>query len=220
MRQAFSLPEDLHLLKHPFYQAWMSGRLSRAALADYAEQYYRHVAAFPGYLIHALELTHDADARQILSENLAEEDGTTFGTPHPELWLRFAEGLGVSRATAQHSAPRAGIQGVVDTFTRFSKKSFHEALGALYAYEAQVPEVAASKIEGLKAHFDIHDESTLSFFEVHRVADVAHRESLLGLLEKLTPGEKAEAEYAARAACEALWAFLTDVFEADQRVSA
>ena len=36
-----------HLLKHPFYLAWTRGELSREALADYAQQYYQHVAAFP-----------------------------------------------------------------------------------------------------------------------------------------------------------------------------
>ena len=36
-----------HLLKHPFYLAWTRGDLSREALADYAQQYYQHVAAFP-----------------------------------------------------------------------------------------------------------------------------------------------------------------------------
>ena len=44
-----------HLLKHPFYLAWTRGELSREALADYARQYYHHVAAFPTYLsaVHA-----------------------------------------------------------------------------------------------------------------------------------------------------------------------
>ena len=48
-----------HLLKHPFYLAWTRGELSREALADYARQYYQHVAAFPTYLsaIHAKVLT-------------------------------------------------------------------------------------------------------------------------------------------------------------------
>src|SRR6266566_266076 len=44
-----------HLLKHPFYLAWTRGELSKAALMDYARQYYHHVAAFPTYLstVHA-----------------------------------------------------------------------------------------------------------------------------------------------------------------------
>ena len=32
-----------HLLKHPFYKAWTEGKLSKAQLGLYAEQYYQHV---------------------------------------------------------------------------------------------------------------------------------------------------------------------------------
>ena len=42
-----SLIEKHHLLKHPFYKAWVEGTLSRESLELYAEQYYQHVRAFP-----------------------------------------------------------------------------------------------------------------------------------------------------------------------------
>ena len=42
-----ALVEKYHLLKHPFYRAWTEGKLSKKALALYAEQYYQHVQAFP-----------------------------------------------------------------------------------------------------------------------------------------------------------------------------
>ena len=32
------------LLKHPFYQDWQAGKLSRKALQLYAAQYYKHVS--------------------------------------------------------------------------------------------------------------------------------------------------------------------------------
>ena len=38
------------LLKHPFYQDWQAGKLSRESLQLYAAQYYRHVEAFPKHL--------------------------------------------------------------------------------------------------------------------------------------------------------------------------
>ena len=38
---------EKNLLKHPFYQDWQTGKLSREALQLYAAQYYRHVEAFP-----------------------------------------------------------------------------------------------------------------------------------------------------------------------------
>ena len=30
--------DEFHLLKHPFYQAWNEGKLSREIIKDYAEQ--------------------------------------------------------------------------------------------------------------------------------------------------------------------------------------
>src|ERR1051325_2955350 len=84
-----------HLLKHPFYLAWTRGELSREALADYARQYYHHVAAFPTYLSAAHSKCEDQTTRRQLLANLIDEET---GSPnHPELWLKFAEGLGISK---------------------------------------------------------------------------------------------------------------------------
>ena len=37
------------LLKHPFYQAWSAGELTKEDLKFYAEQYYHQVSEFPTY---------------------------------------------------------------------------------------------------------------------------------------------------------------------------
>src|SRR5215831_12775602 len=90
-----------HLLKHPFYLAWTRGQLSREALADYAAQYYHHVAAFPTYLSAVHANTEEADTRRRILANLIDEEA---GSPnHPELWLRFAEGVGVRRDDVQQA---------------------------------------------------------------------------------------------------------------------
>src|SRR5215471_12309459 len=84
-----------HLLKHPFYLAWTRGELSKDALVDYARQYYHHVAAFPTYLSATHVKCEDQTTRRQLLANLIDEEA---GSPnHPELWLKFAEGLGVSK---------------------------------------------------------------------------------------------------------------------------
>lgn len=204
--------QDLYLLQHPFYRAWMKGQLSEPMLRDYARQYYHHVEAFPSYLMNTMELCEDEDSRQVLKENLAEEDGSIFGTPHPELWLRFAEGMGSTREEVKTSPQGMGIRNVIDTFSKLSKASRAEALGSLYAYESQVPEIAHSKIEGLKQNYGVTDERTLEFFEVHKNADVTHRESLFKLLNQLPSGERGRAQVAADKAAQSLWDFLTEVY--------
>ena len=90
-----------HLLTHPFYLAWTRGELSMDALADYARQYYHHVAAFPTYLSAVHARCDDQPTRKQLLVNLIDEEA---GSPnHPELWLQFAEGLGVSKEDVQSS---------------------------------------------------------------------------------------------------------------------
>src|SRR3977135_315390 len=90
-----------HLLTHPFYLAWTRGELSKTALADYAQQYYHHVAAFPTYLSAVHANCDDQPTRKDLLKNLVDEET---GSPnHPELWLKFAEGLGVARDQVQES---------------------------------------------------------------------------------------------------------------------
>ena len=99
---------------------------------------------------------------------------------------------------------------VVDTFFKYANKSFHEGLGAIYAYESQVPQIAESKIEGLKTRYDVTSESGLKFFEVHKTADIYHREAIEKILNDLTEDQKAEAVKAAQVTAQSLWDFLSD----------
>jgi pyrroloquinoline-quinone synthase len=201
----------LHLLKHPFYQDWMAGTLSRETLKDYAGQYFTHVKAFPRYISAIHSRCESEAARKMLLENLNDEEGLSHGVSHPELWMRFAEGMGVERSKAYVTEPRAAIQAVVDTFFGFAQSSFHEGLGALYAYESQIPEIAQSKISGLIEHYQVSDARTLQFFEVHKTADIYHREAIEKIIDALPEKEKQEALAAAGKTARMLWQFLTDV---------
>lgn len=86
--------EDRHLLKHPFYRAWTAGKLPLEALGDYVSQYYHHVAAFPTYLSALHSQTDGMTIRRHILNNLVDEET---GSPnHPELWMTFAERLGLA----------------------------------------------------------------------------------------------------------------------------
>src|SRR5688500_19221606 len=91
------------MLKHPFYVAWTEGKLSKEILADYAKQYYAHVRAFPTYVSAVHSRCDDVALRQELLENLIEEERGTEN--HPELWLRFAEGLRSEEHTSELQSP-------------------------------------------------------------------------------------------------------------------
>jgi pyrroloquinoline-quinone synthase len=162
-----------HLLKHPFYLAWTRGTLSREALADYARQYYHHVAAFPTYLSAIHANCDDQSTRKEVLNNLIDEEA---GSPnHPELWLNFAEGLGVSARDAQDAEKWPETKNLIDTFRSVCRDgSTAEGLGALYAYESQIPAICESKIDGLKKHYGFADPKHYEYFSVHIEADREH----------------------------------------------
>ena len=162
-----------HLLKHPFYLAWTRGELSKEALIDYARQYYHHVAAFPTYLSAVHAKCDDQPTRKQLLNNLIDEE---VGSPnHPELWLKFAEGLGVSQPDAQNAEKWPETKNLIDAFRSVcGNGSTTEGLAALYAYESQVPAICESKIDGLKTHYGFTNPENYQYFTVHLEADREH----------------------------------------------
>lgn len=164
---------EKHLLKHPFYLAWTRGELSKEALMDYARQYYRHVAAFPTYLSAAHSKCNDQATRKQLLANLIDEEA---GSPnHPDLWLKFAEGLGVSDIDVRNTQEQPETRNLIDTFRSIcGNGSTAEGLVALYAYESQIPAICESKIDGLKKHYRVTDPKHYEYFSVHIEADREH----------------------------------------------
>src|SRR5262245_3987666 len=162
-----------HLLKHPFYLAWTRVELSRRALADYARQYYQHVAAFPTYLSAIHAKCDDQSTRKEVLKNLIDEEA---GSPnHPELWLNFAEGLGVSPRDAKNAEKWPETKNLIDTFRSVCRDgSTAEGLTALYAYESQIPAICESKIDGLKKHYGLVEPKHYEYFSVHIEADREH----------------------------------------------
>ena len=203
-----------NVLLHPFYQAWNAGTLSREALQDYAAQYYHHVSAFPTYLSAVHSVTPDAAARRVLLQNLCDEEA---GQPnHPELWLQFAEGVGVPRAAAEATAPQPETSALIETFRALCRNArYTDGIAALYAYESQIPEVSTTKIAGLQSRYGVTDPATLKYFAVHAEADITHRAEERRLLETqiATPEQADSALRAADRALDAVWNLLSGVCE-------
>ena len=191
--QVDALIQKNHLLNHSFYKAWNAGELEVSTIQEYAAQYYKHVSAFPRYLSAIHSNCDDIKTRQILLENLMDEE--MGDENHPELWMRFAEGVGSSREKVQQTVAMKETKELVDTFLKLSKSErYHIGLAALYCYESMVPEVAENKIEGLRKFYWIDDENTLKFFTVHMHADKWHREVVRKLIAELNDSEEKQSE--------------------------
>jgi pyrroloquinoline-quinone synthase len=200
-----ALIAEKHLLKHPFYQLWSQGKLTRENLREYAVSYYPHVAAFPTYVSGVHSGCEDAALRQDLLENLIEEERGTDN--HPALWRRFAAALGAAESDLRSSPRTPEVAAAIAEFRRSTREgSVAEGLAALYAYESQIPEVSKTKREGLCAFYGIVDDEATRFFSVHEEADVWHRQVERDALARAadSPEQREKALDAARRCCDAL----------------
>jgi pyrroloquinoline-quinone synthase len=168
-----ALVAERHILHHPFYVAWREGRLTNAALRDYAMQYYRHVRTFPTYISALHARCDDMETRQALLANLRDEEEGSDN--HPELWLRFAAAAGCAEGEAEEGEAWPETEAAIACFRdAVGSGPLARGLAALYAYEAMVPDVAAEKIRGLAEHYGIEGSPATDYFELHRTLDVAH----------------------------------------------
>lgn len=205
-----ALIAEHHLLKHPFYQAWSEGKLSRETLKLYAQQYYQHVRAFPENL-EQLAGRSTGTLNKIVRDNLAEEVDPA--APHPALWRQFAASVGASEDSLDNARPLPGVAALLDTFDEISSQaSLTQAVASFYAYEAQVPETSAEKISGLRRFYQVTEPRALAYFEVHEKADVRHRAAWRGWLASQSDEDTFSVLCAAERSLRALWGALDAVY--------
>jgi pyrroloquinoline-quinone synthase len=203
---------EYHVLDHPFYQAWNAGMLTNAHLREYAKQYYQFERNFPRFVSAVHANTEKLEHRQQLLENLLEEERGE--NNHPELWLRFADALGCERSDVKAATPYAETANLEQTLANITRNgSTLEGVAALYAYESQIPEVSATKIDGLTTFYNVTSDQGLSFFRVHEQADEIHRRAERDMLAELvsSPEDEAKAIEAARSVAKAYYDLLSGV---------
>lgn len=201
--------QNKSLLKTYFYQAWSAGTLTRDDLRHYAKQYYALETTFPRLLSRIHSACENPDIRQCILENLNDEEQGE--NNHRELWLRFAEGLGLTREEVINAPLHPATKSCIDTLMALAADP-NPAVGlsALYAYESQLPAISQSKIDGLKKFYEIDDPRAIQFFEVHNKVDVWHSEQEKNMIT--TMGATMEDVYpAVEKSCDALWTFMDGV---------
>ena len=184
-----SIIDKWYLLNHPFYQAWNDGTLTVDALKVYATEY--------GNFINTLEVGW----KTLGDLETAEEE-----LEHAELWGKFAKAL---RTKVNNPEIAQTIELLNVSKTLFTNHA--TALGAMYAFEAQQPATAKSKLEGLKKHFSLPVEVE-PYFEIHS-ENWHESEKILLELEELPEDEQMMAEKACATMAESLWNALTGIHE-------
>ncbi|MCC6867150.1 MAG: CADD family putative folate metabolism protein [Ignavibacteria bacterium] len=173
--------EEKSILKHPFYQKWNEGKLTIGELQEYAKQYYHFVKHFPMFVSSVHSNCMDTEVRRMLVENIADEDGYKTGiSDHPQLWMNFANSLGVSAEEAENVEVVDKVKKSINGFYELCRnEDYKVGLAALFGYEKQIPEVSSVKIEGLKKFYNITSDKALEFFAVHHTADIYHSQAEL-----------------------------------------
>ena len=208
------------LLCHPFYKAWSAGELTREDLRNYGQNYFHHVNAFPEYLQAFAARLPEGEMRRAVEANHDDEMGGHGSRPHSELWLDFVEGMGGERAGTTKPIPE--MDALMRHFHSAALEGGAEAaLATFYAYESQVPRVAAEKSRGLQQMYGA-DAKTCEYFNLHTTADVYHSRAWKHQLANAVQGNAEAAERALNAAgnaAKALWNAL-DGIEAERMARA
>jgi pyrroloquinoline-quinone synthase len=195
IEQLDAIVKQFELNGHPFYAEWKKGTLPAWLLAEYAGQY--------GHFVGAI-----ADGWETLGESFyADEE-----REHEVLWSDFKVAVGTREG---------GLAPSTETLVTAAKNLFTtkpEAIGALYAFEAQQPYTSRAKLEGLNEHYSVSDEGK-EYFRVH-ADDIAEIELLRKHLEALSGEEFARAKTACAIVCTAMYGALDGIYFSRQMATA
>ena len=164
--------------RHPLWQRIVDGRLPRAGLRPFAVQFFLQVREFPRAVSALHASCPDARERIELAESLYEEEtGRISGchVSHPELFIRFGEGVGLARDAMVDGVPLPTTAALIDWFMRSTKEhSFIEGAAATnLAAEGQVPGSFGPFARALERHYGCTPEQ-VAFWDVHEHADREH----------------------------------------------
>jgi pyrroloquinoline-quinone synthase len=175
--------EKHSLLKHSFYKMWSEGKLTIDHLKGYSMDYFQLVRVVPKFVENIAKSNVDPN---FLENNAREE------AEHVELWVRFANALGVSRSDLMNYEGSKKTNEAIDKLMGLSSLTLEEAAAAMYAYEMELPKISRSKIDGLKKFYGMDSEDATKYFETHEEADVRHAQVWREILERI-PTERQEA---------------------------
>ena len=176
------------VLKHPFYERWECGRLTRRDLAFYAGEYRHAVVALAG----AAAVSGD-------DEHAREE------AEHVALWDQFAGALGAP-------LDREPEPETVDCAAAWSPDERFRGLAVLYAIESAQPAVSQTKLAGLVEHYGFDaDDPAAEYFRLHAERDVEHARAAREALAEAPADRVLELAAAAEEALAANWRLLDGV---------
>ena len=163
---------------HPFFAALERGEVPLPVVKEWVKQFYPWLASVPIAMAERFsnctwEPANDPYRRMILDQ-LVEEAGDPKGKApgHPELWLRFAEGIGVPRAEMQGATLLPSTMVAIDDFL-YTNRVHTFYVSAAGSSEPPNVELCARLLPAFRSHYRV-PEDKLEYYALHVVADVEH----------------------------------------------
>ena len=205
--------------RHPLWLKIAAGKVDQSGLRIFAAQFFLQVREFPRALSALHSRCYNMAERLKLAESLYEEEtGLISGSaPHPELFMRFGVGLGMSREDLIDAKPLPATSALIDWFELSTKdRSFVEGIGAInVAAEGQVPGNFGSFARALEKHYGLSREQ-VSFFDVHEIADKDHSDVGDNILSQtpLSDSDRARVRAAVERSLDMWWQFFDGIEKA------
>ncbi len=201
-------------VNHRYLKALAEGTLPdvRWAMADFGRHYFGYSAHFPRYLTTVISRLEKPDHRSALLENLTEESGVygeeeiqelaefgieaewIVGIPHPKLFQRFRNALGVVDSAIEDDS----IEVVCwrEMFLSVLGGSPAEAIGALgLGTEGIVRDLYKPFVKALQSIPGL-DPRDMVFFPLHTAVDDHHQATLLNIAKYYAQTEQSRRELA------------------------
>lgn len=198
-------------VNHPYLKALANGEFKNmgAVLKDFAAQYGAYSSWFPRYLTGVISKLEDAQHRNHLLDNLAEEGGQLHeedlvairalgikdewvqGISHPILFKNFQASMGVDLSVN----PDVEVQIWRESFlTLINNGDEAEAVGAIgLGTESIVKFIYRDIIQSLEKYTNLSLEEYV-FFPLHTEVDDEHGLILLAIAEELAAKDEKSAE--------------------------
>ena len=197
--------------KHPFHRLLHSGGCTPDQVRAWVINRFYYQSRIPMKDAAFLSRVEDPALRRAWRSRIEDHDGTAENEGGIARWLRLADAVGLDRdyvASAEGVLPATRF--AVDAYVRFVRdESLLRAVAASLT-ELFAPKIHAERIEGLLAHYDFADDSSLSYFR-NRLKE-APRDVAFGLAWVLDHADTDENQDAAAGALifktDLLWAQL------------
>jgi pyrroloquinoline-quinone synthase len=205
--------------KHPFNLRMHEGRLSRDEIQAWVRNRYYYQTRIPVKDAAILAKSPDSGFRREWVQRLHDHDGRAPGEGGLELWLRFAETVGLERdevASLERVLP--GVRRACDAYVELVERADLLTAVAASLTELFAGDIMKTRIAAFERHYPWVDAEGLAYFRTRTT--VAPRDAAYGLAFALeharTRDDQQRCIEALTRKCEILWSLL-DAIEAAHR---